>query len=233
MGGDNAVLIEIIIFAMIAAFLVHRLRSVLGRRTGEERQRPNPFSGPEESPTARDNVIPLPARNRGERPGPVAERSAAEIEEPQSLAARLERIHAADPNFDEKGFLIGARAAFDMIVSAFAAGDLRTLRPLLADDVYENFAKAVQDRQAAGETLETRIEALRDADVVDARMDGSIIHLTIRFVSDQINVIRDGQGAVIDGDAHHPVEVVDIWTFSRDARSRNPNWALVETRAPS
>lgn len=231
MGGDNAVLIEIIIFAMIAAFLVHRLRSVLGRRTGEERQRPNPFSGPEETPAARDNVIPLPARNRAERA--VAEASVAETEEPQSLAARLERIHAADANFDEKGFLIGARAAFDMIVSAFAAGDLRTLRPLLADDVYGHFAKAVQDRQAAGETLETRIEALRDADVVDARLDGSIIHLTIRFVSDQINVTRDGQGAVMDGDLHHAVEVIDVWTFSRDARSRNPNWALVETRAPN
>jgi predicted lipid-binding transport protein (Tim44 family) len=232
MGGDNAVLIEIIIFAMIAAFLVHRLRSVLGRRTGEERQRPNPFSGPEETPAARDNVIPLPARNRVERNGPAVERP-AESEEPQSLAARLERIHAADANFDEKGFLIGARAAFEMIVSAFAAGDLRTLRPLLADDVYGNFAKAVQDRQAAGETLETRIEALREADVVDARLDGSIIYLTIRFVSDQINVTRDGQGAVADGDLHHAVEVVDIWTFSRDARSRNPNWALVETRAPN
>jgi predicted lipid-binding transport protein (Tim44 family) len=233
MGGDNAVLIEIIIFAMIAAFLVHRLRSVLGRRTGEERQRPNPFSGPEETPAARDNVIPLPARNRAERAGPVADASVAETEEPQSLAARLERIHAADANFDEKGFLIGARAAFEMIVSAFAAGDLRTLRPLLADDVYGNFAKAVQDRQAAGETLETRIEALRDADVVDARLDGSVIHLTIRFVSDQINVTRDGQGVVVDGDLHHAVEVIDIWTFSRDARSRNPNWALVETRAPN
>jgi predicted lipid-binding transport protein (Tim44 family) len=232
MGGDNAVLIEIIIFAMIAAFLVHRLRSVLGRRTGEERQRPNPFSGPEETPSARDNVIPLPARNRAERNGPAVERP-AESEEPQSLAARLERIHAADANFDEKGFLIGARAAFEMIVSAFAAGDLRTLRPLLADDVYGNFAKAVQDRQAAAETLETRIEALREADVVDAQMDGSVIYLTIRFVSDQINVTRDGQGVVVDGDLHHSVEVVDIWTFSRDARSRNPNWALVETRAPS
>lgn len=226
MGGDDAVLIEIIIFAMIAVFLVHRLRSVLGRRTGEERRRPNPFSAPEEA-TALDNVIPLPTRARPERAEAPADR-----DEPLSLAARLDRIRELDPSFDEKGFLGGARAAFEMIVAAFAAGDQRALRPLLADDVFRNFAQAIVDRQAAGETLETRIEAVRDVDVADARVQGTNVFLTVRFVSDQINVTRDGRGEVVDGDPRHPLETVDVWTFSRDARSRDPNWLLVETRSP-
>lgn len=229
MGGENAVLIEIIIFAMIAAFLVHRLRSVLGRRTGEERPRPNPFSTPDEAkPAPRDNVIPLPNRPRAERAEPAAERG-----EPLSLAARIAAVHEADPNFDEKGFLAGARAAFQMIVGAFAAGDLPTLRPLLSDEVYANFARAVQDRQAVGETLETRITAIRDIDLADARLDGAIAVVTIRFVSDQINLTRDAEGRIVDGDPNEPLEVVDVWSFARDTRSRDPNWALVETRAPN
>ena len=231
MGGDNAVLIEIIIFAMIAAFLVHRLRSVLGRRNGEERPRPNPFAGGDESEAARDNVIPLPSRNRADRPSLSSPPSSADADEPLSLAARLASIHDADPNFDEKGFLIGARGAFEMIVAAFAAGDLKTLRPLLADDVYDNFARAVRDRQSAGETLGTSIEAIRDADVVDARLARAEAMLTVRFVSDQINLSRDKDGRIVDGDPDQPVEVVDVWTFARDTRSRDPNWRLVETRA--
>lgn len=231
MGGDNAVLIEIIIFAMIAAFLVHRLRSVLGRRTGEERQRPNPFSpaGEEAEATAesRDNVIQLPNRNRPER-----QTALDGAEEPQSLSARIDRVRRVDPDFDEKTFVGGARAAFQMIVDAFARSDLQALRPLLADDVYKNFSQAVAARQAAGETLETNVVAVRDADVSDARIDGSVVLLTVRFVSDQTNVVRDRDGRIVDGDPAHPAEAVDEWTFARDARSHDPNWLLVETRSP-
>lgn len=233
MGGDNAVLIEIIIFAMIAAFLVHRLRSVLGRRTGEERQRPNPFSTPDEATVARDNVIPLPNRQRGEaaeRETPAAD---ATSDEPLSLAARINQVRDADGGFDEKTFLSGARAAFEMIVQAFAAGDLASLRPLLSDEVFANFARAVKDRQAAGETLETSVAALRDVDLVDVRLDGSVAFITIRFASDQTNVTKNAEGRIIDGDPNEPLEVIDIWTFARNVRSRDPNWTLVETRAPN
>lgn len=233
MGGDNAVLIEIIIFAMIAAFLVHRLRSVLGRRTGEERQRPNPFATSDEAAPSRDNVIQLPNRQRGE----PAEREARDADpasdEPLSLAARINQVRDADGGFEEKSFLSGARAAFEMIVQAFAAGDLASLRPLLSDEVFANFARAVKDRQAAGETLETRIAAIRDADLADARLEGSVAFITIRFVSDQTNVTKDADGRIVDGDPNEPIEVIDLWTFARNVRSRDPNWTLVETRAPS
>lgn len=223
--GDGFVFVEIVIFAMIAAFLVYRLRSVLGRRTGEERQRPNPFTpGPgTPRPGMPDNVVPMPGRDR---PAPAA----PSPDEPVSLHAALAQIAAADPSFDEKHFLQGARGAFQMIVEAFAKGDTATLRPLLADDVYDNFARAIRDRQAAGETLETRIERIADADVVEARMDGRTALVTVKFVSEQMNVVRDSAGNVVDGDPKAVVEAVDVWTFARNTRASNPNWSLVETR---
>jgi len=224
MMGDGFVFVEILIFAMIAAFLVYRLRSVLGRRTGEERQRPNPFTArPNNQP---DNVVAMPNR---ERPVPNA---APSPDEPVSLATALEQIKAADPSFDEKYFLQGARGAFQMIVEAFAKGDTATLRPLLSDEVYDNFARAVRERQAAGETLETRIETITDADVVEARMDGRTALVTVKFVSEQMNVVRNSAGAVVDGDPNAVVEAVDVWTFARNTRASDPNWSLVETRTP-
>ncbi|WP_343055058.1 Tim44/TimA family putative adaptor protein [Azospirillum oleiclasticum] len=225
--------IEIVIFAMIAAFLVYRLRSVLGRRTGEERQRPNPYTPPVRpqqngpQPNGPDNVVPLPDRVR-----PI-DGAPADAGEPLSLAASLAQIRSADPSFDEKIFIQGASAAFTMVVEAFAKADTATLRPLLSDDVYDNFAGAIRERQNAGETLETRIDRIRDADVVEARLDGRTAFLTVKFVSDQMNVTRDRNGAVAEGDADKVVEVTDIWTFARNIRSRDPNWLLVETRVPS
>ena len=220
--GEGFVFIEIIIFAMIAAFLVYRLRSVLGRRTGEERPRPNPFSPPAGRP---DNVVSMPQRAPSEAP--------FASDEPVSLAEALKQINAADPSFDEKTFVQGARGAFQMVVEAFAQGDSATLRPLLSDDVYDNFVQAIRQRQAAGETLETRIDRISDADVVEARLDGRDALVTVRFVSDQINLVRNAQGEIIDGDPQQPVEVIDIWTFRRNTRARDPNWALVETRTPA
>lgn len=225
MGGDQ-VFVEIIIFAMIAVFLVYRLRSVLGRRNGEERQRPNPFTPPPATATVegRDSVAAAP-----ERATPV------DIYQPgdqRPLAAWLDAIRAADPSFEEKAFLSGARSAFTMIVEAFSHGDRSVLRPLLSDGVFNGFAGAITAREKAGETLETRIERVQDTDVADARLDGTRAYLTVRFVTEQINVTRDQTGAVVDGDPEATAEVIDLWTFSRDTRSRDPNWLLVETSTP-
>lgn len=227
--GDGFVFIEIVIFAMIAAFLVYRLRSVLGRRTGEERQRSNPFT-PAPGAAKPDNVVNLPERNRT-RPDVAPGADVVVSDEPLSLAASIDQIRAADPTFDEKHFLEGSKAAFAMIVDAFARGDTATLRPLLADDVYDSFAQVIRDRQAAGEQHEARIEQVREAEVVEAKLDaGRTARVTVRLVSDQVNVVRDRNGAVIDGDPKALVENTDVWTFARNLRSRDPNWALVEVR---
>src|SRR5579864_1328941 len=146
--GDFPHYFDIILFAMVAAFLVLRLRSVLGRRTGNE-PRHDPVLRRAEAP-AESKVVSLGSRSAALRP-PVATAPPAD-----AVAAGLERIHGADPGFDPAQFLEGARAAFEMIVGAFAAGDKTRLRPLLSDEVYTPFTAAIDERTTAGETLETR-----------------------------------------------------------------------------
>lgn len=226
--GEGLQFIDILIFAMIAAFLVYRLRSVLGRRHGEERQRPNPYESRPGQNKAPDNVVHLPERNR-----PADEADMPGRGEPLPLSAGLAHLREADPTFDEKQFLQGARAAFGMIVDAFARGDADALRPLLSDSVFENFAQAIKDRQQRGETLETRIVEIKDADIVEAGVEGRSAFVTVKFISDQTNVTRDDAGTVVDGDPDQFLEVVDIWTFARNIRARDPNWLLVETRVPN
>ena len=136
------------------------------------------------------------------------------------LQEGLARIKAADRSFNADEFLAGARTAFEMIIDAFAAGKMADLRPYLADEVNENFARAIRTREAAGETLDTTVVGINESDIIEARVDGKYAFLTIKFVSEQINVTRDKSGAVIDGDPDHVAEVTDIWTFMRDTRSR-------------
>ena len=138
----------------------------------------------------------------------------------------------ADPGFDLSGFLEGAKAAFAMIVEAFARGDKAALRPLLSDEVFTSFAAAIDEREQLGRTITTELVSIGGAELVGAAMRGTTARLTVRFKSEQINVTRDRDGEVIDGDPHAILEAVDIWTFERDTRSRDPNWLLVETRTP-
>ena len=146
-----------------------------------------------------------------------------------TVAGGLAQITAGDPGFEAPAFLDGARGAFEMIVAAFAKGDKSELRPLLSDDTYKSFAAAIDEREAAGETLETRIAKLKDIDIIEAGMDGRTARITVKLVSDQINVLRAHDGSVVDGDPQNLIEKTDYWTFARDIRSADPNWLLVAT----
>jgi predicted lipid-binding transport protein (Tim44 family) len=229
--------LEILLLALIAGFLGYRLWLVLGRRTGVEQRRPNPFSPPPaDAPVrdngGRDNVVTMPTRDT------APQDDAASAEPPplpqgmQGVAAGLTQIRIADRSFDEKGFLEGAKSAFKMIVEAFAHGATQTLRPLLADDLYDEFSRAIRARIAAKRTLEQTVQSLEDAEIVGARMEGRTALVTVRFVSRQTNVSREADGTVIDGAPDRVVEAIDIWTFARNTRSTDPNWQLVETRTP-
>lgn len=221
--SDGFQYFDIIIFAMIAAFLVLRLRSVLGRRTGTEKPREfRPLAKP-----ATDNVVSLPEGLHAREelaPPPSGPRAA-------SPEAGLAQIRNADPQFDPDGFAQGARAAFEIIVKAFAAGESPTLRPLLSDDVYERFAEAIRHRLEARETLETHLVTIKAAEIDEAELNGRTAFVTVKFVSDQINVTRAADGKVIEGEPDHVVEKTDFWTFARNTRSQDPNWLLVATRS--
>lgn len=225
---------DIIIFAAVAAFLAYRLRSVLGERHGDERQRPNPF---EYDPTQAQRPTPpqpisvppvdVEDADRPMMPTPSASHDSS------TLAGRLAQIQAADPNFSEKSFVTGARGAFEMIVTAFAAEDTATLRPLLSDDVYDSFAAAIRARQAAKEKLETKVVRIKSAELLDASMTLNTARVTLLFISEQIQHTRDANGNVVEGDPLKSIEVSDRWTFSRNTRALDPNWQLAETRAES
>jgi len=242
--GNGFQFIDIIIFAMIAGFLVYRLRSVLGRKNGDE-QRRSPTSGAgtgsqRGAAPLPDNVIALPDRGRGNGAANIgaaanapANAPVSNDDEPRSLAAALAQIRSVAGGFDEKGFLNGARAAFGMVVESFARGDSGTLRSLVSEEVFGNFNDVIVDRDRAGDVHETRIDRIRDADILEARMVDRQAFVTVKFVSEQMNVTRDADGIVIDGDPSRTFEVTDIWTFSRNTRSRDPNWTLVETRTPN
>jgi predicted lipid-binding transport protein (Tim44 family) len=222
--GDFPHYFDIILFAMVAAFLILRLRSVLGRRTGHEK-RPDSLPRPAERAGDKigNNMVPLGAR------GLAAQPPLPTTKPPDAVAAGLERIRSADPGFDPAGFLEGARTAFEMIVAAFAAGDKTQLRPLLSDEVYKPFSDAIDEREAAAETLETRILQLKSIDIVEAGLAGRTARVTVKFVTDQVNVLRAHDGSVVDGHPDDPAEKTDFWTFGRDTRSGDPNWVLVTT----
>ena len=211
---------------MLAAFLIYRLGSVLGKRTGNEQQRPDIFgAGANLDEGQDDNVISLPDRS------PDSEN---EMTEPASpLDAAITQIQLADRSFDEEGFVSGARAAFEMVVDSFASGDTDTLQSLLSDDVYENFAAAISDRVSKDQTHETTMVAFDVTEIIEAEMEGRNALVTVKYVSDQVNVTRDSEGEIVDGDPSAVTRITDIWTFARDVSSSNPNWVLIATRSPN
>jgi predicted lipid-binding transport protein (Tim44 family) len=214
--------IDLILFAMVAAFLVLRLRSVLGKRQGYERPPATP--GVPEARSARIEAVTediAPPRADGAR---------RVLPATSSLAGQnLSRIAAADPNFEPNGFLDGAEGAFRMIVAAFAQGDRQTLRSLLSDDTYAGFEQAVTARENAGEDQRTEIRAMQELGIEGAALNGNLAEVTVRFVSDQVNITTRNQEIVAGADA--VTEVVDIWTFQRDVSQKDPTWKLTATRS--
>jgi predicted lipid-binding transport protein (Tim44 family) len=220
--------VDLILFAMVAAFLVLRLRSVLGRRTGFERQR-REGQGAYDPQAARgapggDNVVDFPA---AQAPASGARRHLPDPRSP--IGQALMRIRGVDPSFDPNGFLDGAEGAFRMIVDAFAKGDRQTLRMLLSDETYGGFEGEISRREAAGETQRSEVRAMQEMAIEAADLRGTIADVTVRFVSDQVNLTTGKDGSVVAG-AEAVTELADIWTFQRDLRSQDPSWKLVSTQ---
>lgn len=222
-------IVEIVILAMIAAFLGLRLYSVLGRRAEHEEE---PIQG------RFDGSNPGPAG----APRPVAAREAAE-RQPLNPALRqrdlpattpivergLREIAAADRRFDAFAFIDGARQAYRMILEAFWRGDKDELRQLCDDDVYAGFASAIDRRVAAGEVLDNRLIRIEEASIVAASFEAPIARITMRFRADIAGVTRNAEGSVVAGSLDDAVEAVDLWSFSRNVQSADPDWLLDET----
>ncbi|MCA0417124.1 MAG: Tim44/TimA family putative adaptor protein [Proteobacteria bacterium] len=229
-----------LVFLGLAIFVIYKLRSVLGTRTGTEKpprdlfeRRPPAEEGTKAMPLeGGSNVVPMPGVRREASPPVDPEARLAGLVAKESPAHDgLSRIMDADSDFDPKEFLDGARAAYEMIVMAFANGDRRTLKDLLARDVYEGFEGAIADRESRGEKVETQFVSVDKAEISDAMLRGHSAQVTVRFSSKLITATRDSAGQVIDGNAEKVIDVVDIWTFSRETSARDPNWRLIATES--
>ena len=224
------------IFFLVAAVVIfYQLRSVLGRRTGNERPPFDPYTAgrnrEKDAAAGQENVVALPRKKTA---ADVADNYAAidALAKPGSdLNNGLRAIADNDPSFDPKSFVEGAKMAYEMIVMAFADGDRKTLKNLLSKDVYDGFVQAIADREARSEKIQSSFIGIDRAEIVGAEMKGTEAHVTMRIVSELISATRDGSGTVIDGDPETVAEVKDVWTFARDTRSKDPNWKLAATEA--
>ena len=231
--------ITTIIFADLAIFVLYKLKSILGTRTGEERPPYDPFArrsaddgkSPVSGAASEGNVIRLPgATPSGPARFATGEDRWGQFADADAFAG-LDSIAAADSAFDAKPFVEGARSAYELIVTSFARGDRDTLRSLLAPDVFESFAGAIAAREKQGETVETTFVSIDKATVADAHLREGVGQVTVRFASKLITLTRDRAGAVIEGGGDKIVDVIDVWTFARQAGARDPNWKLVATEA--
>lgn len=228
--------ITTIIFLALAVFVIWKLRSVLGTRTGTERPPTDLLrrSEPQAPAAANDaNVVRMPDK-REPAPRPAAEdpdRWKGLAEPGSPLAGGLDAVSRADAAFEPRGFTEGATHAYEMIVSAFAAGDRKTLKDLLSKEVYDGFVGAIGEREKRGERIQTTFVSVDKADIVDAQMKGPMAQITMRFLSKLITVTYDKADSVIDGAPDKVVDVTDVWTFSREAGSRDPNWKLIATES--
>ena len=210
---------EIVILAMIAAFLGMRLYSVLGRRAEhEEEPIPTRFE--------KDKQAPPPAAVPLRRPVTAMPRPAGVV---PAVERGVQEIAAADRTFDITAFIEGAKGAYGMILEAFWKGDRETLRELCDDDVYAGFDAAIAAREEAGETLDNRLIRIEEATIHSAQLDGREARIAVSFVSDIAAVTRDGEGNMIAGSLDDAIESRDVWTFFRRVDSADPNWLLDET----
>lgn len=236
--------ITTVIFLIIAVVLILRFRNELGRRTGDEHSRRNPYAPRENHPAGKnDNVVSLPRRadapasQDAESGGDEVRtaRSPGEVSidrlspKGSSLNDALRTIIVKDPEFDPREFLEGAKMAYEMIVTGYAQGDRKTLKSLLSRDVYEGFSSAIDERENRGEVMDFSFVGIDSAEIKQAEMAGSNAVIVVRFKSQIISATRSKDGHVLDGDPNAVVEVNDLWTFSRDTVSSDPNWMLIGT----
>ena len=228
--GDGFQALDIILFAMIAAFLVLRLRSVLGKKTGH--QRPPTLersTKEEEGPVSDKNLVEFPKSRKDGTDNPGAK---AEEEADDPLTPALTEVKIADPNFNPSEFSEGAKGAFELVVEAYAKGDEETLRTLLNDEVFNDFSAAIKERHDAGEKLDFTLIGITVAKIIDARVEGKMAFITMQFDSEQVNITRDKNENILSGDPNQIEKISDIWIFARNTQAGDPNWTLVETRIP-
>ncbi|MEO0810679.1 MAG: Tim44/TimA family putative adaptor protein [Pseudomonadota bacterium] len=233
-----------ILAIVVAVFVILRLRSVLGRRTDEDEARISRQIRAREqhAAAAAEKVVTLPQRNTHNnaqsKHKPQPEEDLLEKWKSLNITDKTIRdgllaIAKRDSAFDIEHFVVGAKQAYEMIVTAFAEGNRNLLRDLLSEPVFEGFDAAISEREQRKEQVDQSFVGINKAEVVDAELHNNEASITVKFISQLISATRDESGEVISGDPLRVMEVTDIWTFSRDVTSQNPNWRLIATKSSS
>lgn len=241
MNGEIDILT--LLFLVLAVVVFLKLRSVLGRKTGDEHTRIDRYASDENKGAGNSasggKVVSLPRRGVDAAPGAQANEASYADQEARirkyakddRVAEGLVSIFRADRSFSPDEFLQGAKAAYEMTVSAFAEGNRKMLKSLLSSEVYDGFVAAIAAREERGEKVDQNFVGISKADIVDAELKGRTAQVTVKFVSELISATLDKAGNVISGDPEAISDVTDVWTFARDTDSRDPNWKLIATRA--
>jgi predicted lipid-binding transport protein (Tim44 family) len=222
-----------VIFALVALFVAWKLRSVLGMR--QDSERPGELMAPLRRVPSASN--PPAAQPDATPSAPVsqapADRWKGVAEANPGVWSGLDAIASADRSFSPEAFLSGARVAYEMVVHAFAAGDSDALKGLMAPEAFANFESAIHARANAGHTMSTTVVSIDNATIAGAGLVGETARVSVRFAAKLASVTRDAHGAVIDGSPDTVADHIDLWTFARDVRSRDPNWQLTATESES
>ena len=220
----------------VAIVVLFRLRQVLGTRIGHERPPVDATKAEAPEVKAEDNVLtmrprPVDAKALGDEQR--SRKLEAEIEQfshgDAAVAAGLKEIAEADSTFGPKLFLEGAKQAYEMVLTAFAAGDRKTLKNLLEKDVYDGFEQAMGEREAAGRKVDFTFVGLPKIEISHAALDKRNAVLTVQFHAEVFTATHDKDGALIEGSPDQVKAIADEWTFARSPKSRDPNWKLVAT----
>jgi predicted lipid-binding transport protein (Tim44 family) len=216
----NGSLIQLLVLAGIAIFLILKLRSVLGTRDGFEKP-----------PIPLEDVRPRVRRDFEVIEGGVDRDITDHVPEGSDAARALAAMKQAEPSFSVTPFLQGARSAYEMILMAFERGDLDSIRPFLSDDVEASFAEAIAQREREGLTIEASFVGMKELALQDATFDRTtgFGEISVRFVGEQTYVVRNKAGEIVEGSPREIKKSRDIWTFARKMGSEDPNWQLVAT----
>lgn len=230
--SEGLQMFDLLVLLALAIFFITRLRSVLGKRIDDE----DPKKGDKTPGKSGERIIQLRDHKpsslkqalQAEKQQQVDALALADIADPD-VTTGLMQIKSAESSFSVSEFLNGAKMAFDMILDAFAKGDKEQLEALLSKELYEDFSAAIDARKETPTYEENTLVSIQSADIVRAALNGRKAEITVNFVSEQISVERDKEGNIVSGNASETTLVTDEWTFTRDIRSSNPNWLLINT----
>lgn len=218
---------DLVVLGAIAAFIILRYRSILGKKTGHDMSKPKVKVEP---PKPQERVIQMPQKEHRAAVVVKAKEdiALADIDDAE-ISSALAKMKQTDENFTISDFMDGAKAAFDMVVEAFSTHDKDTLKSLLSKEIYKEFEESISEQQKEKRRAQNTLVSIKKAEITEAEMSKNIATITVRFDSEQINVIVDEEGKVIEGNLSDIHDIEDEWVFERDMKSRNPNWTIIDT----